>query len=270
MLRLTGKVALVTGGAGGIGSATARLLAEQGAKVAIADINFEAAERVAEAIAGKGGTAVAIGVDLGQEDQIQAMVRTTLQAFGHIDVLDNNAADLSPESFSRDRDAESMDVEVWDQTFRVNVRDAMLCCKYTLPHLPRHSGASIINTASNLGLQGSLIQTAYSASKAAIIQLTRSIATSHGKLGIRCNTVSPGLVLTDNVSSTLPTTFREIVEAETLTPYLGTPRDIAGVVAFLVSDEARYVNGQNIVVDGGTVSHIPGLAQMRTLFSSPQ
>jgi len=162
-----------------------------------------------------------------------------------------------------------MDVEVWDRTFRVNVRGTMLCCKYTLPHIPRHAGASILNTASNLGMQGSLIQAANSASKAAILQLTRSIATSHGKVGIRCNTISPGLVLTDNVANTLPASFREIVEAETPTPYLGTPRDIACVVAFLASDEARYINGQNIVVDGGTASHIPGFAQMRTLFPSP-
>jgi NAD(P)-dependent dehydrogenase (short-subunit alcohol dehydrogenase family) len=122
MILLTGKVALVTGGAGGIGSATAYLLAEQGAKVIVADINLEGAKRIAEAIAATGGTALAVGVDLAREEQIQAMVRTTVEAFGHIDVLHNNAADLSPKFYPRDRDAESMDVEVWDQTFRVNVR----------------------------------------------------------------------------------------------------------------------------------------------------
>jgi len=270
MLRFTGKVAIVTGGAGGIGSPTACLLADQGAQVVIADLNFEGAKQVAGKISGNGGTALPIDVDLTQEDEIEAMVRTTLGAFGRIDVLYNNAADLSSESFARDRDVESMDVEVWDRSFRVNVRGTMLCCKYTLPHMPRNAGASIINTASNLGLQGGLIQAAYSASKAALIQLTRSIATSHGKLGIRCNAISPGLVMTDNVAKTVPGSLREMVEAETLTPYLGTPRDIACVVAFLASDEARYINGQNLVVDGGTASHIPGFAQMRKLFPSPQ
>lgn len=269
MLRFAGKVAIITGGAGGIGAATASLLSELGAKVAVADINLEAAKAVAVEIAGHGGTVLPIWVDLAQEETIQAMVQTTLQAFGRIDVLHNNAAHLSPETFARDRDVESMDVEIWDQAFRVNVRGAMLWSKYTLPHMLPHAGASIINTASNLGMQGGLIQAAYSASKAALIQLTRSIATSHGKLGIRCNAISPGLALTDNVAQTLPASFREIVETETLTPYLGTPRDIACVAAFLASDEARNINGQNIVVDGGTASHIPGLAQMRKLFSSP-
>jgi nucleoside-diphosphate-sugar epimerase len=136
MLPLAGKVAIVTGAAGGIGSATARLLAERGAKVAIADINAEGARRVAAEIATNGGTAVAIPVDLAQEDQIQEMVPLTLDAFGRIDILHNNAADLSPDFYMRDRDAESMDVEVWDRTFRVNVRGSMLCCKHTLPHMP--------------------------------------------------------------------------------------------------------------------------------------
>jgi NAD(P)-dependent dehydrogenase (short-subunit alcohol dehydrogenase family) len=145
-----------------------------------------------------------------------------------------------------------------------------LCCKYALPHMRPNAGASIINMASNLGMQGNLIQAAYSASKAAIIQLTRSIATSHGKLGIRCNAISPGLVMTDNAANNVPAGFREIVESETLTPYLGTPRDIACAVAFLASDEARYINGQNLVVDGGTTSHIPGITVMRKLFSPMQ
>jgi len=159
-------------------------------------------------------------------------------------------------------------VEVWDRTFRVNVRGTMLCCKHALPHMPRHAGAAIINTASNLGLQGSIIQAAYSASKAAIIQLTRSVAASHGKLGIRCNAVSPGLVLTPNVKGTLPAAVQKIVEDDTLTPTLGEPLDIAYTVAFLASDEAKYITGQNIVVDGGTSAHIPGFSQMRALFAA--
>jgi NAD(P)-dependent dehydrogenase (short-subunit alcohol dehydrogenase family) len=95
-------------------------------------------------------------------------------------------------------------------------------------------------------------------------------AASHGKLGIRCNSISPGLVLTENVVKNLPPALREIVEEETLTPYLGTPHDIACVAVLLASEESRYINGQNVVVDGGTSSHIPGFAQMRKLFSSPQ
>jgi NAD(P)-dependent dehydrogenase (short-subunit alcohol dehydrogenase family) len=270
VVSLREKVAIVTGGGGGIGSATAGVLADCGAKVVVADIDLAAAERVAAEINARGGVAQGVYLDLADEDTILAMIRAAVTTFGKIDILHNNAADLSSEFYPRDRDIESMDVEVWDRTFRVNVRGTMLCCKHALPQMPRHAGASIINTTSNLGLQGSLIQAAYSASKAALLQLTRSIATSHGKQGIRCNAVSPGLVLTPNVASTIPAPIREIVEAETLTPRLGEPKDIAYVVAFLASDEARYITGQNIVVDGGTASHIPGFAAMRTLFQSAQ
>jgi NAD(P)-dependent dehydrogenase (short-subunit alcohol dehydrogenase family) len=156
-----------------------------------------------------------------------------------------------------------MAAEIWDRTFRVNTRGTMLCCKYALSPMRKAGRGSIINTASNLALQGSVIQAAYSASKAAVIQLTRSIATSHGKLGIRCNTVSPGLTLSKAAAGTVPKAVREMVEADTLTPYLGDPIDIAHVVAFLASDEARYVTGQNFVADGGTAAHMPSYAAMR-------
>ena len=268
MISLKDKIAIVTGGGGGIGSATAQVLAEHGAKVMVADLNAAAAEQTAAAITAKGGVAISCGFDLAREEQILEMIRATVKAFGRIDILHNNAAELSRDLYPRDRDIETMEVEVWDRTFRVNVRGTMLCCKHALPHMPRHAGASIINTASNLGMQGSIIQAAYSASKAAIIQLTRSIAASHGKLGIRCNAVSPGLVLTPNVKDTLPAPIQKIVEDDTLTPTLGQPLDIAYTVAFLASDEAKYITGQNLVVDGGTSTHIPGFSQMRSLFAA--
>ena len=127
-------------------------------------------------------------------------------------------------------------------------------------------GGAIINAASNLALQGNLIQAAYSTSKAAVIQLTRAIATSHGRYGIRCNTVSPGMTMSRALVEHLPARLREIVESETLTPYLGDPIDIAHAVAFLASDEARYINGHNLVADGGTATHIPGYAALREFF----
>jgi NAD(P)-dependent dehydrogenase (short-subunit alcohol dehydrogenase family) len=161
-----------------------------------------------------------------------------------------------------------MEAEVWDRTFKVNVRGTMLSCKYVLPHMAANGGGSIINTASNLGMQGNLGQAAYSASKAAVIQLSRSIATSHGRRGIRCNTVSPGLVMTPAARDNLPPQLHEIVAGETLTPYLGVPEDIANAVAFLASDAARYVTGHNLVVDGGTVAHVPGFARFGELFGA--
>jgi len=262
MADLVGKSVIVTGAAGGIGAATAELLAERGAMLLAADIDLAGAEKVARATGG-----VALHLDLGQEPSIVAMVKTALDRFGKIDALCNIAADQSPELYPRDRDIETMEAEVWDRTFRVNARGTMLACKYVLGPMKRQHAGAIVNMASNLGLQGSLIQSAYAASKAAIIQLTRSIAASHGKDGIRCNSVAPGLTLTPAVKSTIPNDIRRIVEADSLTPYLGEPRDIAHMVAFLISDEARYITGENFVVDGGTASHMPSVSAMRALLA---
>jgi NAD(P)-dependent dehydrogenase (short-subunit alcohol dehydrogenase family) len=262
------KVAIVTGAGGGIGSATARLLASRGARVVLADIQVQAAERVADLVERAGGSALSLYLDLADEDSIKSLVRSTLDRFGRIDVLHNNAADLSPDLSVRDRDVEAMEAEVWDRTFKVNVRGTMLSCKHVLPHMAANGGGSIINTASNLGMQGNLGQAAYAASKAAVIQLSRSIATSHGRRGIRCNTVSPGLVMTPAARDNLPPQLHEIVAGETLTPYLGVPEDIANAVAFLASDAARYVTGHNLVVDGGTVAHVPGFARFGELFGA--
>jgi len=266
MRQLEDKIAIVTGAGGGIGSATAELLAARGARVVLADIRTQSAERAAAAVELAGGTALPVFLDLSREDSIIAMVRAALDRFGRIDVLHNNAADLSPDLAGRDRDIETMEAEVWDRTYTVNLRGTMLCCKHVLPHMVRNGGGSIINTASNLGMQGNLGQAAYAASNAAVIQLSRSIAASHGRRGIRCNTVSPGLIMTPAARDNLPPQLHKIVAGETLTPYLGIPEDIANAVAFLASNDARYVTGHNLVVDGGTVSHVPGFAQFGEMF----
>jgi len=195
-----------------------------------------------------------------------AMFRHAEAAFGGIDILHNNAAELSPALAPRDLDVAGMEVAVWDRTFLINVRGTMLCCKHVIPYMLARGGGAIVNTASNLALQGQVIQAAYSASKAAVLQMTRSIAASHGRQGIRCNAVSPGMVLTATVRDNLPPALRAVVEEETLTPYLGEPEHIAHAVAFLASEHAAYLTGQNLVVDGGTASHVPGFARFRALF----
>lgn len=258
-----GRVVIVTGAGGGIGAATAELFADRGATVVLADRDLEAAQRAVARIPAD-RSPQALYVDLSQEESIRAMIDRTLESYGRLDVLHANAADLSEDISRLDRDIESMEPEVWDRTFRVNVRGTMLCCKHALPAMVRQGAGAIVITASNLGLQGNTIQCAYSASKAALLQLTRSVAASHGRKGIRCNAVSPGLTLTPAVAAHVPPAHRDWVLSETLTPYLGEPRDIAAAVVYLASDAARYITGHNLVVDGGTSSHVPGFAQLHT------
>lgn len=257
---LSGRVAIVTGAASGIGAATAELLSGAGATVIVADIDEKGAKRHAESLKNAHGRFV----DLADQTSIETLIGFCLKEFGAVDILHNNAADLS--AGVKDADIETMDLVVWDRAFAVNVRGTMLCCKLVLPGMVKKGGGVIINTASNLALQGHLIQSAYSASKAAVIQLTRSIATSHGKRGIRCNAVLPGLTLSPSAEANLPAELREIVLSETLTPYLGRPDDIAQAVLFLASDEARYITGQILVADGGTSAHVPGFAALGALF----
>jgi NAD(P)-dependent dehydrogenase (short-subunit alcohol dehydrogenase family) len=264
-IRLDGKVAVVTGGAGGIGSATARLMAARGARVVIADI----AEEAAAALAGELPGAIAVPLDLEQEASIEALIARTLTHFGRLDVLHNNAALLGPDIAQADGDVEHMATALWDRTYAVNVRGTMIACRAALPHL-RETRGNIVNTVSNLALQGHLIQAAYSSSKAAVIQMTRAIAASHGLHGVRCNAVAPGMTMTPALREAFPPVLRQAVEAETLRDRLGEPEDIAEAVVFLASDAARNITGQVLVADGGCASHVPGIAQFRAFFSGEQ
>jgi len=260
-IRLDGKVALITGGAGGIGGATARLMTARGAKVAIADIALDRAKAVAAELDG----AYAIHLDLELEASIEAMIAEAIERFGRLDILHNNAALLDPKLAPLDGDVEHMPTDLWDRVMSVNLRGTMIACRAALPHLQETRG-NIVNTVSNLALQGHIIQAAYSCSKAALIQLTRAIAASHGKQGVRCNAVAPGMTLTPALKEAFPPPLRAVMEAETLNPQLGQPEDIAEAVAFLASDAARNITGELLVCDGGLASHVPGLPQFRNFF----
>jgi NAD(P)-dependent dehydrogenase (short-subunit alcohol dehydrogenase family) len=254
-LSLTGKVAIVTGGAGGIGSATARLMAERGANVAVADIDLAGAERVARQI---GDAAIAVALDLASEDSIAACVGQVAARFGRIDILHNNAA-IAGEIVARDGSLHTMQTSVWDAIFTVNCRGTMLMTRECLPHLIEARGA-IVNTVSGLGLQGHVRQTAYGATKAALIQLTRSVATTYGPNGVRCNAVAPGLILTPTTAKDFPPHWRKNVEGETPRGSVGAPEDIAEPVAFLASQAACNITGQTLVSDGGVSIHVPGFS----------
>jgi NAD(P)-dependent dehydrogenase (short-subunit alcohol dehydrogenase family) len=260
-IRLDGKVAVITGGAGGIGAATARLMAARGARVVIADIAFEAAQ----VLAGSLPDALAVQLDLEHQSSIKAMISAVIARYGQLDVVINNAALLGPEIALRDGNIELMDTDLWDRTYRINVRGTMIACREALPHL-RATRGNIVNTVSSLALQGHLIQAAYSSSKAALIQMTRSIAASHGKVGVRCNAVAPGMTMTPALKEAFPPPLRQVVEGETLRDQLGEPEDIAEALAFLASPAARNITGHVLECDGGGTSHVPGLAAFRSFF----
>jgi NAD(P)-dependent dehydrogenase (short-subunit alcohol dehydrogenase family) len=247
--RFSGRVALVTGGGSGIGRAVARRLLSEGASVAVADIRLDAARETV------GSSGLAILADVSSEADVARMVAETLAAFGRLDVLHNNAAVLSREVYGRDLDLTELDVEVWDRTMAVDLRGAMLGCKHAVPHMV--SGGAIVNTTSVSGLVGDADHAAYGSAKAALISLTRYVATMYGSRGIRCNAVAPALVLTDLARAVMTEEMLAFKAAERLLPWAAEPSDVAALVAFLASEEARCITGQTLVIDSGTLAHRP-------------
>ena len=258
MHRLAGKVAIVTGGGGGIGSAVVRRFVAEGAKVAVADVFMESARAVAEPL---GDAAFAVQFDASDPASVEAMVEATVARFGRLDILHNNAAMTDPGKSQLDTDAVTIPIEIWDEIIDVNLRGYLLGCKYAIPHMIAGGGGSIIQTASNSGSAGDLARIAYGSTKGAIITMTKYIATQHGKQNIRCNSVAPGVVLTEALSKTVPG-LAEIIKRHILTPEFGVPDDIAALVAFLASDESRYITGENISISGGGLSHQPHYADL--------
>jgi NAD(P)-dependent dehydrogenase (short-subunit alcohol dehydrogenase family) len=263
-IRLDDKVFIVTGGAGGIGSCTLKLAVARGAKVVVSDLVQDRADTLAHEICAAGGEAIAVQADLADEADIQALVKTVISHYGQIDILNNNAAAIAPEINSRDINIETMATEIWDKIYAVNIRGSMLLSRECLPYLVEQKG-NIINTVSNLALQGHVIQVAYSSSKAALIQMTRCIAASHGRKGVRCNAVAPGMTTTPALREAFPPPILKAVEDETLRDQLGEPEDIAEVVVWLASHAARNVTGQVIAADGGAASHVPGFTPFSTI-----
>jgi NAD(P)-dependent dehydrogenase (short-subunit alcohol dehydrogenase family) len=266
--RLAGKVAIVTGAASGIGAATAEVLAREGARVVVADLNADAAAEQAQRITEACGEAIAVAFDLGDEDSIEALVGQTIEAFGRIDVLHNNAA-ATHLAATQDAPLAQLAAAVWDETFRINVRGTALMIKAVVPHMIEQGSGSIINTSSLAGMSGDLGHPAYGASKAAINVLTQYAATEFGKQGIRVNAIAPGLIVTAaSKESGHAGRLTDVMLANHLTPRLGTPRDIADAVLFLASDESGFVTGHVLCVDGGLSAHAPYVAEVRSLLGA--
>jgi len=262
MRRLEGKTAIITGTSGGIGAATARRLAAEGGQVVLADINVDGAEAVAAEIRAKGGDAISHYLDLNDEASIKKLIDDTLAHYGKFEILFNNAADTRVETMVNDAAVEYMDADIWDNVFRINTRGTMLMIKHALPTLIKAGSSSIINTSSGASLRADLFRVAYACSKGAVNVLTEYVAAQYGKKGVRCNVVSPGLVVTENTREGQAHNFA-LYESHHLTPRLGEPDDLAAMVALLASDDGKFITGQIIPVDGGISTHFPHFPETR-------
>lgn len=261
MIDLSGKVAIVTGSASGIGRSCAEVLAGQGAAVVIADILGDAAEQTADGLRQRGLKTMAIRVDVAQEADIQAMVAATVDEFGGLDILHNNAAAVQQEILTRDTNIVDIDPELFMTTLRTNVVGCALGAKHAIPHMMERGGGVIVNTASAGGQSAQSTRPMYGTSKAAVLQLTRHIATMHGKHNIRCVSVSPGITVTPSVSRLVSPEWIARNVRHNLMPRAGKPEDVACLVAYLVSDEAAFLTGIDIRVDGGMLAHFPAFAE---------
>jgi NAD(P)-dependent dehydrogenase (short-subunit alcohol dehydrogenase family) len=251
--RFENKVAVVAGGASGMGAATAQRLASEGARVVVGDINAEGAERVAAGIVDAGGEAVPVVFDLADEASVDALMQAAVGTFGGVDVLHANAADLSEATITGDTDAVSIDIDLFDSIIRTDLRGYLFCCRYAIPRMLERGGGAIVCTGSDGALLALNYRVAYCAAKAGVNSLVRHVAATWGKQGIRCNTVSPGPIQSETMVRWSQPAFLEATLARSPSQRLGEPADIAGCVAYLLSDDAAYVNGQLISVNGGLI-----------------
>jgi 3-oxoacyl-[acyl-carrier protein] reductase len=243
-MRLTGKIALVTGASRGIGKAIALRLAQDGAKLAINNLDIETAETVAAEIKALGGMALAVAGDVSSTDEVKNMMETIISTYGSIDILVNNAG------ITRDQLLLRMADDDWDRVLAVNLRGVFLCTKAVLKYMLKARWGRIINMSSIVGFTGNAGQSNYAASKAGIIGFTRSVAREVASRGITVNAVAPGFIETD-MTARLSEKQRQDIASRIPLGFLGTPEDVASVAAFLAGEDSRYITGQVISVDGG-------------------
>jgi NAD(P)-dependent dehydrogenase (short-subunit alcohol dehydrogenase family) len=247
-MRLTDKVTLITGAGSGIGQAIALLFAQEGSAIFAADLDEGAAQETVRQI--DDGNGQALGADVSRTEDVRRMVDACLRRFGRIDVLCNNAGIGSTQTVVDTPE------EVWDRVFEVNVRGTYLCCKYVIPHMIEAGGGVIVNIASVAGLVGLKNRAAYCASKGALVTLTKAVAVDHVSQNVRCNCICPGTVDSPWVQRLLgaapdPAAERAALVARQPMGRLGTPEEVARAALYLASDDADFVTGSALVIDGG-------------------
>jgi NAD(P)-dependent dehydrogenase (short-subunit alcohol dehydrogenase family) len=249
-MRLTDKVAIITGAGSGMGRVAAQMFAAEGARVVVAEFDEAAGGETAELVNGAGGQATFVQADVSREDDARRMVDEAVSAYGHVDVLYNNAG-VMPEA---DHSVTDTDVETWDRVMAVNVRGVFLGCKFAIPRMLEQGSGSVINISSFVALLGcSVPQDAYTASKGAVLSMTRSLAVQFGPQGVRSNAICPGPIETPLLMDWLlkDEAAKQLRLARNPTGRFGKPEEIVNLAIYLASDESRWTNGAAMVVDGG-------------------
>ena len=251
-MRLEGKVALITGGAAGIGKATARKFVQEGARVIICDVDEAKGQETVKEL---GENCSFYKVDISDRQSVQEWIEAVMAAFGRIDVLVNNAGILRDATLVKVKDGElvkQMSEEVFDAVISVNLKGVFNCTQAVAPFMIRQKSGSIINASSVVGLDGNFGQTNYVAAKAGVVGMTKVWARELGRSNIRVNAVAPGMILTEMLLS-MPEEALESFKQRVPIKRLGTPEEVANLYLFLASDEASYISGEVIRVDGGLV-----------------
>ena len=259
MSKLEGKVAFITGAGAGIAKAAALVFAQEGARVAIVEINAEAGRATEREVRDQGGEALFIETDVTQPDGVRSAVERTVEQFGKLDVLMNCAGG----SRQDDHPVHEIDLQAWQSTIALNLLHPFLCCKYGIPHLIKGGGGSIINFASTLGLIGSH-KPAYAAAKGGIVAFTRTLAAQYAEHGIRANAIAPGLVRSErqikrweDPRAPVTPALRSYNTLRKLYPFsVGEPAHIAALALFLASDDSQMLTGTTIAADGGKSSYL--------------
>jgi NAD(P)-dependent dehydrogenase (short-subunit alcohol dehydrogenase family) len=249
-MRLEDKVSIITGAGSGMGRIAAELFARQGARVVVAEYSESAGEETVGLVRAAGGEASFVQVDISREDDARRMVQHAVATYGQVDCLYNNAG-VMPEA---DHSVVDTDVDTWDRVMAVNVRGVFLGCKYAIPQMVTQGAGSVINVASFVAILGcSVPQDAYTASKGAVLALTRSLAVQFAPSGVRSNAISPGPIETPLLMDWLlkDDAAKQLRLARNPTGRFGKPEEIVNAAIYLASDESRWTNGANFVIDGG-------------------